>query len=377
MTTTRAAVAQNWTADPDFDGRLVDVLEYDRPANGSDDAITAQSIGYMLALANRDAHSKRVRAATLKAVAALGPQPTTQQILDAVWNFAATSVYYQHEAEMRTKFSDLADFNYDQTLIAPAALLAMPRPHGDCVDFSALVLAMCRLLAIPASYKTIAAAPDSPNYSHVYVIAEISPGNWYALDASNGPGPGYEFALPRGKKSRIWPDPSQYGRKRTAMIHRLTRQARQSLSTRRTSMGDLALDDNGQLYDTSTYDPGSTLMTGPNVNLNDPALQIDSSSNPPSSSGIGTGFTKIATSIINDATAIAAPLIRQSSIQAPYYITGANGAQILYDPSTGKVANAGVTSGINAAIAGLSPSFLLYAALGFAAVLALSSSDKK
>ncbi len=206
-------------------------------------------------------------------------------------------------------------------------------------------------------------------------MTQIAPGGFYALDASNGPGPGFEFNLPAGKKARLWPDPAEFTRHRgrnTSMIHQQQRR-------RRARLGDIT-DTSSTTLDfpaapVDTTDPGS-IMTGPNVNLNDPALQIDSSTTTPASSTPAAStspWTKIATTIINDASAIANPLIRQATAAAPYYITGANGAQVLYDPTTGKVVNAG----IGTAIANLSPNTLLYAALAIAALFALSESGKK
>lgn len=174
------------------------------------------------------------------------------------------------------------------------------------------------------------------------------------------------------------------------MIHRTAPPRLFPLNPRRTRppnvrgrgrLGDVSIDESGIPYDLgydpgTSYDPGSSLMTGPNVNLNDPALQIDGSTG--ANTGTGPGlFTKIATTLINDATSIAAPLIRQNSVQAPYYITGANGAQILYDPSTGRTANAGFTSGINSAIGGLPTSVIIYGLAALATLAVIFSSSPK
>jgi hypothetical protein len=348
--------ADNWFPDPDFDGRRVHVLEYDRPASGDDEALTRQSIALMYRLANRDAYSPAVRAAVIEAVQGLDSNSTALQITDAVFAFCKAKVTYEHEADMQTPFADFGRFLYDQTLIAPAALLAMPRPSGDCVDFSMLALAMCRLCNIPAGFKTIAADPRSPAYSHVYVVAQIAPGRFYPLDTSNGPGPGFEFDLPAGKKAKFWPNP-QDTRKPAAMIH--TRRPR-----RFSRLGSL-IDDSGQ------SDPsGSSGGTDP---ANDPGYNVTQPGDPASNS-TPSAWSKIATLIVNDATSIAAPLIRQNSIQAPYYITGADGAQILYDPSTGRTANAGSAYQRTPAI--VSQNLLIGAGIAAAALFAFSAFRK-
>lgn len=339
--------ADNWFPDADFAGRRVHVLEYDRPGSGDDDAVTGQSIGLMQRLANRDTGTAAVSSAAQAIAAQLGSNPTPKQLADAIFAFCARTVTYQHEEDMKTQFSDLKNFAYDQTLIPPAALLAMPRPSGDCVDFSMLALALCRLYSIPAVYKTIAADKTSSAYSHVYVMAQTAPGRFYALDTSNGPGPGFEFALPAGKKEKLWPDPADLARK--PMIHTVRRQAR---------LGDLSTDaGSGEGPEYDGVPPGS--QTGYEY---------------PAAGGSG-GWTRIATTIIDDATRIAAPLVRQSNIQAPYYIAGANGAQILYDPSTGKTANAGSAAARTPAV--LSQNLLIAAAIGAVALFAFSSSQRK
>jgi transglutaminase-like putative cysteine protease len=196
----------NWFPDEDFGRQRVHVIEYDRPQSDDDDAVTAQSIRLMQRLSNRDSHRPAVRAAAIRALGTT-PNLTAKEKCDRIFEFVQRTVSYQHEDEMRTQFADLANFAYDQTLIAPHALLAMPQPAGDCVDYSMLVLALLRLQHIPAVFKTIAANQASTLYSHVYVVCQIGPGQFYAMDASNGPGPGFEFALPAGKKKSYGPTP--------------------------------------------------------------------------------------------------------------------------------------------------------------------------
>jgi hypothetical protein len=126
------------------------------------------------------------------------------------------------------------------------------------------------------------------------------------------------------------------------------------------------LDAGGNYQDGTNPDPtyGGTVLPGDPITAQPPPSTSDSS-----------GWTKIFTTITNDAAAIAAPLIRQSSIQAPYYIAGANGAQILYDPSTGKTANAGSAAQRTPAV--VSQNILIAAGLGIAALLAFSVSGKR
>lgn len=361
--------AERIAADPDFGGQLVSVAEFDRPS-GNDDAITAQSIAWMFRLSNSDKSSKPVRDAAIAVIGECGYARSAKEIADAIFRWVKRRVHYEHEDAMHTPFTDFARFQVDQTLIAPAALLRMPQPEGDCVDFSMLTAALCRLFGMRTAYKTIAADPDSNDYSHVYVVIELQPGAYYPLDTSNGPAPGTEFNLPRGKKSRLWWNPE-----RPVMVNRRPSRRTRGMSPRMAMQlqGLGYLDDEGNYVpdptDTSGIDDSSLdtlplVSSDPNSILAASAGVPDASSSPSSSTN---PFTTIATTVVNDASQALAPLIRQSTIKAPYYITGANGAQILYDPSTGQVVNA------PGGIAGGNLNTLLLWGIGIGAALMLAS----
>ncbi len=194
--------------DPDF-GRRVQVLEFDRPEPGTDEAITAQSITLMQVLDDRDSESPAIIKAAWECAALLPARPTIEQISDAVYTWAKAHIKYVHEADMYSPVSHGDRFNYDQTLIAPATLLSMPQPQGDCPDFSMVVASILDVFGIPNYYKTIAADPRYPGlYSHVYMVVDTSRGHhpqaWYPEDASNAPLAGVEFARPF--KAKVWPN---------------------------------------------------------------------------------------------------------------------------------------------------------------------------
>ncbi len=352
--------ADRWAPDPDFGDRLVRVTEYDRPRSGADEALTAQSIAWMHRLANADTRSAPIRHAAVSIIDRLSYGRSRKEIADAIFDFVQRTVRYRHEDAMRTPFADFGRFLYDQTLIAPAALLQMPQPEGDCVDFSMLTAALCRLFALPAAYKTIAAAPDSNAYSHVYVIVQLAPGRFYALDTSNAPAPGWEFDLSKGKKSRLWPNPADL--RKPAMITRNPR--------RPVRLGDGEGDYIDSIDAASSADLPLNLSTDsvmPDVSFS-PATDI---SLPAASSSASSGsFTSIATTIINDAAKLVAPIVKQQTTQAPYYIAGKNGAQVLYSPSTGTIQNAS-SSAVSALTS--SPNSALYLGLGLVLILAMSA----
>jgi hypothetical protein len=195
----------------------VRILEYDRPLPGTDEAVTAQSITLMQWLDDRDSESPAVFQAAWECAQTLPPNPSIERIADAAYQWAHQHVRYVHEQDMAAPFSHLDRFTYDQTLIAPAALLAMPEPIGDCPDFSMLVASILDVFGIQSYYKTIAADPNFPDlYSHVYIVVDTSQGRfhplrhtWYPEDASNAPLAGVEFAKPF--KAKIWPNKKKAG----------------------------------------------------------------------------------------------------------------------------------------------------------------------
>jgi excisionase family DNA binding protein len=81
---------------------------------------------------------------------------------------------------------------------------------GDCDDFTLLLASLAGTIGIATRAVTVAAdlaAPD--DFSHIYPEAEVSPGNWVALDATR---PGTQFGLPAQRyfRKRVWSltDPS-------------------------------------------------------------------------------------------------------------------------------------------------------------------------
>jgi transglutaminase-like putative cysteine protease len=92
----------------------------------------------------------------------------------------------------------------EEFLIEPARLITMPRPRGDCDDFTMLVCSLLACSGIPYQIETVAADPRVPGiYSHVYCSAILS--ERVPLDASHGPYPGWEVPAGRVTRRQIWP----------------------------------------------------------------------------------------------------------------------------------------------------------------------------
>lgn len=75
---------------------------------------------------------------------------------------------------------------------------------GDCDDYTLLLASLAGSIGIATRAVTVAADPSAPDdFSHIYPEAELSPGNWVAMDAAR---PGAQFGLPAQRyfRKRIW-----------------------------------------------------------------------------------------------------------------------------------------------------------------------------
>ncbi len=164
-----------------------------------DDAATALTIAHMAHYAKEDSRSPIVRRAAAEAAA--GTQAADPAaVADAVFRWIQKRIRFQ--LDQQTAAPVWADAAATEVLIRPVDLLTMPRPAGDCDDFSMLCASMLRALGIETSFKTVAADPGSPHqFSHVYVIAHTPKGD-LSLDTSHGPHAGWEVQT--AGKTRTW-----------------------------------------------------------------------------------------------------------------------------------------------------------------------------
>ena len=368
MPRARAAVSRNEYV-PEF-GRVVRILEYDRPML-SDDVETAQTVSYMDELAAADASDPAIVSATAEALEDAGID------MSACAMDKAHAVYWWLKRTIRYVPTPGTSPLVDQTLITPCAVLAMPEPIGDCPQFSMLACAMFRVLCMESMFVTIKAEQNFPDlWSHIYNTVEVYPNQFLPFDSSNGPEPGAEYARPFARK--VWPriQPSRCNRRQRSkeQMVRNTYAGRAVPSMRnralRGALGDLQCDQDGNCYDSGVLVSSATgdsgpLMTGPVVDLNDPSLQLDSSSGSLSPTASPGSSSNLLSTLLTDVGSIGTSLVKSATQQKPYYITGPNGQQVLYNPNTGSVAaGATIASAIN-------PTVLLFAVLGIGAAALL------
>lgn len=332
---------------PEF-GRVVQIDEIDRPMK-SDDEETAQTIGMMDKIAARDSNDRAVVAAVDEALQLAGmtrESPAYDKACAVFWWLKQTIEYVPTPGTSAL---------VDQTLISPTALLAMPEPIGDCPQFSMLASAMFRVLCMDSMFVTIAAEPTAQHqWSHVYNTVEIFPGQYIPFDSSNGPEPGAEYS--KWFRRRVWPriEPGKCQTKETASD--MVRSAKKGGSMRNRNLRSAL---HGRLGDDGDYgDEATGISTGfPTTSSGDYGGETVASSTAPAS---GQPWYD---QLINSTAQLAAPIVKAATQQQPYYITGANGQQVLYNPNTAQVVGSGLGS--------ISPTVLLIG-LGVVAIVMFS-----
>jgi hypothetical protein len=369
--------------------RPVRVSEFNRPML-TDDVETAQTVAMMDELSEKDAAHRSVIEATHKALADAG------LTMECAPRDKAAAIYWFLKRTIRYVPTPGTSPLVDQTLIPPASLLAMPDPEGDCPQFSMLAAAMFRVCCMESFFKTIAADPAYPaTYSHIYNVVKIGPDEFMPFDSSNGPAPGAEYARPL--KRRIWPQlrkvrcaaspPRMTPRKGNQMVRERTISTRSNRNAVLRSqmrgghlffplqgVGDVSCDEDGNCYDTDTgtftaytpdlpttvynaaappvsYSPAPTPLT---------LLAVQSASTPGdflSAGDLAAGGSPLTTMVTTssgstmslaaalaaDATQIVTPIVKAAT-SAPYYITGPNGQQVLYNPATGQAVGSSLSS---------------------------------
>ncbi|GEM_PF-1429799 len=182
-----------------FFGSPVCLSSFDRPTPYDDETATAQTIGMMALLATLDSSAPQIVSATEEATAGC---TTDRHKAGGIFRWIKHRVRFVNDADLSEQFDAQPD--QAEVLVRPVDLLAMPAPAGDCDDFSMLTAAMLRAAGMRCAFVTVAADPDSPDYSHVYVLAFPRAGDPIPMDTSHGPRLGWE-APALGGKRRVWP----------------------------------------------------------------------------------------------------------------------------------------------------------------------------
>lgn len=152
---------------------------------------TAQTARVMCEHIRRDTQSPIVRA-TAQRIASTAGCRNALDAARAVWLYVKQSVRFMQDDEQIARL--FGERDQLELLIAPAALLAMREPAGDCDDFTMLCCALLAALGIRAQVVCICCdAGDPSRFSHVYARAFIpETQSWLPVDASHGSHPGWK-----------------------------------------------------------------------------------------------------------------------------------------------------------------------------------------
>lgn len=152
----------------------------------NNDVSTAATIVIMRKLAHEYASDPSVMAAT---AAALGAGIHSERdVANSIFYWVRGNVQFVEDEELMYRELGIApQFLDKELLIIPPVLLAMPRPMGDCDDFSLLVASMLLCAGLQPYWVTVAAdAWDKRKFSHIYVCVRLrDEGTHMCLDTGN------------------------------------------------------------------------------------------------------------------------------------------------------------------------------------------------
>lgn len=180
---------------PDF-GQVVNYEFEAMPDNA--DAQVEQTVKKLIGFILEDVHAPVIRQ---------DAAAHTHDPINGIWNFVKPRIRFKQDVDIAEDLetSDPRKHNIVETIIRPADQAILIRSQGrgveDCDGFTGYTACLLTALGIPVSFATVQADPDSPDYSHIYVVAYYK-GQRIPLDTSHGEYPGWE--CPHGR-IREWP----------------------------------------------------------------------------------------------------------------------------------------------------------------------------
>ena len=338
------------------------------------DRSTAETVGLMASHAVRAASSPVV----LGVIRSLGIENRKElkDKLSAIFSYIKRHVKFVEDNEPLGRMFGVADSK--ELLITPPALLSMRNPKGDCDDFSMLAASMMIACGIPCSFVTVAADQRAPDtFTHVYCMGAGIP-----FDASHGKMLGWETE--KQFRKQVWPIfVGNFGEGMGGLGMIVGKSDYQKAWFNAGLRGLLGLgDDTDSDFSSAEGDFLSSsspiIMTGPNVNLNDPALNMSSinptgssgsySTIPVNSSAATINWNNLLPGIFGSAEKIA----QQTTQQPGYQIVGANGQMTSVVLPQGATSIPSIPGLSSSSLSSMLP-FLLIAGIG---IFALSAMNK-
>lgn len=176
-----------------FWGIPVDVVAV--PTNPIDsDVSTVDTIQKMRWLARKSSSNPKVVQAVEECITRLHSGYSRRDLVRSIYWWIRTHVTFCEDEEILAQVLGYQDVNRE-LLVSPPVLLSMPRPMGDCDDFSTLCAAMLGCVSVPVKFIVIACDKEDHNrFSHVYCAAYLEDEQqWIPFDASHGKQLGWEY----------------------------------------------------------------------------------------------------------------------------------------------------------------------------------------
>jgi hypothetical protein len=167
------------------------------PIADDPDTQVAQTIATMRRYAVEDSTSPAIISQARDAVKESGGGDP----VSAVWQYVKARMRFVQDAETGAGMQAQVNDAIVEVLIRPRDMHTWMQ--GDCDDFVTYGAALLIALGVPVAFATVAADPQTRDYSHVYLIA-YPLGVRTPLDLSHGQYIGWETDA-RGGRMREWP----------------------------------------------------------------------------------------------------------------------------------------------------------------------------
>lgn len=179
------------------------VAEVPTGGDGQTQAVVGMMTGYVV----EDAKHPILVADLQNALAARPELPPHE----AIYWWVKDRVRFVRDEEITYPWQEQNTHPVVEALIRPVDMIAMCEGGrggpgcqriGDCDDFSMYTAALLTAAGVEAKFATVAANPESTDFSHVYVVAYPN-GVRVPMDTSHGSHPGWETG--QGSRIQEWP----------------------------------------------------------------------------------------------------------------------------------------------------------------------------
>jgi len=163
------------------------------------DTATAQTISRMCELIAESCDDPLMQRVAQEAVRSFGRPDDPRAIAWGVWWAVKHMMGFVQDSPALARMFGPHDAL--ELLISPAAMIRCRKMEGDCDDFTMMACAMLRCCGVPFEILTVAANPNTPDYSHVFPRAVMPDGTRITMDVSHGKYPGWE--VPKNRQFRV------------------------------------------------------------------------------------------------------------------------------------------------------------------------------